>query len=177
MPLFERFIISFVGLFVSVTAAANYEGIFGLGPSDLRTSKPALVVGVAAEDWQFTLSAIFNSEYNEKDFSNQPLPGSGIEDLGEKQIGNVMGLDVGKQFAVTEAWLKAFVEGGFYFGRRSRILKSTLTGWVWSYDDKSTSFLGAGAGLIAKFDPNSKASWGLGLHTIRGVSLLFLYEF
>ncbi len=153
----------------SAAQAAGLQALFGLSPRDTRTQKLGLTVGLGGEEWIFSISSIFNSEYKEDDLVDTPIPHTSYEDLGTRRIGNLLGVDVCKTFEARDNLPAVVLGGGFYFGRTSHIVRSNATGWLWAQDNKSVVLPGVGVGLL--FRVQNKYAFGVDLHSLRGPGL------
>ena len=134
-------------------------------------------MGMATLNWNFALNVIFDSEYSEKDFVDTPIPHSDFQDLGEKRIGNTIGLTVSRFFSLPENFPDLYLGGGFYSGRVSRIVKSNATGWLWSQDKKSKLDLAGEAGVVLGRQRSEKFFFGLGLNTFQGLNFNLFIKF
>lgn len=157
--------------------ASSFVGLYGVSPSDTKSQKASLVLGGSGTDYQFIFASIFNSEYNEEDFVDSPIPHSDYQDLGEKRIGNTMGFDVAKIIRLEGAISAVYVGGGLYFGKTSRIVKSNATGWLWAQDKKNITTPAIQGGVILNNDSSSKHSFNLGWHSLRGFEIILGYQF
>jgi hypothetical protein len=161
-------------LIPGTSRAEGISSVFGFGPSDARTHKPSLILGLGGSEWMFSLGIIFNSEYAKDDFVDTPIPHSDYTDLGTKRIGNTMGFDVSKSLEILESFPSLVVSGGLYFENTSHIVRSNVTGLLWSQDDKTATLPGVGMGII--FRPEGKFNFGVDFHSIKGFGLSLLMK-
>lgn len=112
-------------LILSATAKAGGLSTFvGISPSDLRTRKPALSLGIGGERWLFSIDAVFNSQFSKNDFIDTSIPHSNYTDLGRQRVGTTFGFDVIRNFEIDERFPNIFFEGGLYFETTRHIVKS-----------------------------------------------------
>lgn len=162
------FLVISVLFFASYTIRAEaYQGIYGIGFSDTKTNKASGTLGIASEEWAFSMGFIFNSEYNDKDFQDTPIPHTDYENLGEKRIGTTIGMDVLRSFRIAESNFSIFTGGGLYFSKTANLVRSNVTGWLWAQNKSQRMDLGFEVGgFLGQVDA---PKFGVSYHTVKGI--------
>lgn len=110
-------------------------------------------------------SFIMDSEYSKSDILDYSIPHSSYKSLGNKRVGNTLGLDL-LAFAPLGQGFSAGVGAGAYFTEYRRVAQSQVTGWLYT-QDKEVKLRGA-LSLRVHYAHNGLLL-GAGIHSVRGV--------
>lgn len=150
---------------------AEYRGLYGLSLSDSNTGKPGLSLGIGGDEYILCFSAVFNSEYSDKDLNNTSIPHNSFDDLGFKRINTQQGIDILKKEPF-DLWPETTIiwGAGIYSQKYSKIAKSKVTGLLWSQETKSDVKGAFDIGLL--FQGESTKQFGFIYNSVRGLGFI-----
>lgn len=120
-------------------------------------------VGFYGPRFGFEIGMVGNSEFDEGEALDYPVPHSDFRSLGTKRVGNTWGIDT-LFFLGGNTW-RPFIGAGVYFSETAEIAKSNVTGWLYTESSKSKTEL---AGSVGMHYASNSIVIGVVYHTVRG---------
>lgn len=126
------------------------------------------IAGKGAGRWGFGLGVVFNSEYSDSNVLDYPVPHSSYRSLGEKRVGNTLGMD-GYYFLSESDTFRPYVGVGLYTNNKKTLAQSTVTNWIYTQKDSGGVLVSAEIGMQAK--TSTGLIFGVGIHSVRGPNI------
>jgi hypothetical protein len=128
------------------------------------SGKSSMSIGLKANEWGVSLGIIQDAEFQQS-LLDYPVPHASYVDLGTQKTANTIGGDFQRFFELTSS-TRMYGELGMYAETKKHIAQSTVTGWNYTQEDKSSILLAAGVGI--QYVIGDVVSVGVGFHTLRG---------
>jgi hypothetical protein len=144
------------------TFAAQAEVLVSAGSN--TSGKSSISIGFKGNEWGVSWGVIQDAEFQQT-LLDYPVPHSSYVDLGTQKTANTMGADFQRYFELSSS-TRMYGELGMYAETKKHIAQSTVTGWNYTQEDKSSILFAAGVGI--QYVIGDVVSVGVGFHTLRG---------
>ncbi len=128
-------------------------------------------IGLRQNNFGLELGCCFNSEISKNDFLDYPCPHYDYTVIGNKRVGNTLGIDLLYFYSPNNYIFSVYGGIGVYAEDQSKIVRSNATGWLYRNDRDSKFHFPFSVGIKYLFD--KKYEMGLGYHTLRGFNAQF----
>jgi hypothetical protein len=128
-------------------------------------------LGFRQNNFGLEVGCCFNSEISKNDFLDYPCPHGYYTVIGNKRVGNTLGIDLLYFYSPNNYIFSVYGGIGVYAEGQIEIVRSNATGWLYRNGCDSKFYFPFSVGIKYLFD--KKYEMGLGYHTLRGFNAQF----